>query len=810
MMVVHNNNKKFIFKYRWYRRGLRSLFVTFFMLSIALIVAHGQAEPITPPAIITSPGTYVLTGDVTGIYAGYGIKIEASDVVLDGQGFSLQGSNQQGIGILVNKYGTAISNVQIKNISLGDWDTAIRYNYVKGDEAKISSVSDTQISDSKVGVHVEYSDNIVLSDLSITDTDSGIVVNHESNNVTIDEATISKCGIGVILEYARGVTLSNSNVNTCEVYGIQTGNVDSLTISKTTVSDNKYAAITLANVNDFTLHSNVIARTQIGAALQLSSGIANGLIYDNLFQSKENIAKPSLATIVWYIEKQPGTNVMGGPYLGGNYWGSAEGQSGFSDSTPDSEGYGITDIPYEIDEYNIDKYPLHKTDKKSLSIETPQLYTPESSEYTNSSSDSALPLSITSMPFDDEEEIPDIGSVAVTNLFTSRPNQTQAPLSAEMRGLSSSALLSAEGMSFLVFVGAPDGATVWLIGDAGAEQAGVVSGGVLTVPVNPAGPFYNAYRITAPGYITFEERFRAYPSTSGMSVVLTVTMEPDHNESTSVEDSKEIVPILTLTSDINEDTLSESSLIPTPVNTPFVEPVLTYETTLTPLPTPVNTPFVEPVLTYEATLTPLPTPVNTPFVEPMVTYEPTLTPLPTAFETVVPDDITPIEEVVVTETLVPTGTGYLTFSANVDGATIVLIDADDKEHIVGTITQGSHIVPIEIGVDFYRAYRVEKDGYSTDSGYLYDYPDSDGENREVIAVLKEQFFNIIAAAGPNGQVTPPESAVKPGETLTIRISPDPGYKIEIVQVDGEVIENPGSEYTFTKIQSDHVLVASFN
>jgi len=765
MMIVHNT------RYKWYRRGLRSLLVVFLMLSVALCIAHAHAQPITPPAVITAPGTYVLTGDVTGIYEGYGIKIEASDVVLDGQGFNLHGSNRNDIGILVNKYGTALSNVEIKNIKLGDWGTAIRYNYVKSDETDTSSVSNTQIYNAKVGVHVEYSNNVVLSDLSITDTNSGIVVNHESSDVTIDNATITKCGIGVTLEHARGVTISNSNVNTCEVYGIQAGDVQDLSISKTTISDNKYAAITLANVNGFTLHSNVIARTDIGAALQLSSGVRNGLIYDNLFQSRENVVKPSTANAVWYVEKQPGTNIIDGPYLGGNYWGGAEGQSGFSDITPDSEGYGIADMPYEIDAYSIDKYPLHKTDKRSLPLEILQLYASEENEETSLASDSTSPLSITSMPLDGEEII-DISNVAVTNLFHSRPTQTQAPLSTETRGLSSSALLSVEGMSFLVFVGAPDGATVWLIGDAGAEQAGVVSGSVLTVPVDPAGPFYNSYRITAPGYATFEERFRTYPSTSGMSIVLTVTMEPDQrkgvysDESALVEVSTELDA-----QNFSEDTFSEVSSVPTP------------------FPTPVSSQLLS-------------------------TNEVSLIPSPTPFEMVLPEDALPVEEiaeeVLVITTPTPTGTGYLTFSANVDGATITLIDSYGKEHIVGTITEGSHIVPIEIGADSYRAYRIEKDGYGAVSGFFRDYPESDGENYEITVVLNEVLFNIIAAAGPNGQVTPSEATVKPGEDLTIRITPDPGYRIEVVQVNGEIIEEPGFEYTFINIQSDHVLVASFN
>ena len=851
--ISEDTTKKYINKYRWHQRVLRSLLVTFFLLSIMLTISYAQAEPITPPAIITMPGTYELTGDVTGIYDGYGIKIESSDVILDGQGFRLHGSNRAGIGILVNKYGVALSNVQIKNINLGNWDTAIRYNYVRGDEAAISSVSNVQISDSKVGVHVEYSNNILLADLAFTGTNSGIVVNHESNNITIDKTTIAQCGIGVTLENAQAITVSNSNVNTCEVYGVQAGNVQDLTISQTEFSNNKYAAITLANVNDFTIHSNVIANTQIGAALQLSSGVRNGLIYDNLFQSTENVAVQTIANVAWNTEKQPGTNIIGGPYIGGNFWGGAKGQSGFSDITPDNEGYGIIDTSFEIDAYNIDRYPLHKTDKTSIPVETPPVQSFVKTESDISSSDWA----ITSMPLD-EKEITD----TVANQFTSQPSQTLAP-STEIQGRSSSALLSVEGMSFLVFIGAPEGATVWLINDSGAEQAGIISGGVLTVPVNSAGPFYIAYRITAPGYATFEEEFRAYPSSSGLSVVYTIALKPASSDETS-----STLP-------------SIPTPFPTPASTPFVEPLPTYEEVLTL--TPTSTPFIEPVPTYEEVFTL--TPTSTPFVEPLPTYKEVMTPssTPTMLvqETIKPvDDITttstpimlvqetikpvddipttstpimlvqetikPVDdiptsstpemlvqetikpvvtttstpEMLVQETIKPvddipttpshTGIGSLTFLVNVDGATVILIDSNDKKHIAGTISQGTLVVPIEIDGDFYYAYRIEKAGYGTVEKYLHNYPKADGENYDITVELEEQSFTIIAAAGPNGTVGPTETIVQAGENLTIRITPSSGYRIEIVQVDGIVLEDPVTEYTFTNIQSDHVLVASFN
>ena len=756
-------------------------FATMLILLCMLCIAQVNAQPITPPATITAPGTYELTGDVSGIYEGYGIKIESSDVILDGRGFTLRGSNRDDVGILVNKYGTSVNNVEIKNIKLGEWGTAIHYNYVKdakGEKAGTNIVSNTQIYSSNAGVHVEYSDGITLQDIQITDTSSGLIVDHESSDIAIDKTSVTNCGTGVVLEHSRGVTLSNSNVNSCKVYGVQAENVQDLIIEKSSINDNKYAAITLADVRDFTIQSNVISRTEIGAALGFSSGVANGLIYDNHFQNRENVMKPSASNIAWNIEKQPGTNIMGGPYLGGNYWGGVEGHNGYSDTAPDSEGYGIADAPYEIDSYNIDKYPLHKTDKTSLPPEIIAPYTP-GGESADEEDHLLTPESeiIKAANETGSDNVTDIRDVAVTNLFTSQPAQTPAPNQVRSAGLSSSALLSVQGMSFLVFTGAPDGATVWLIGDSGAEQAGVVTEGILTVPVNPDGPFYNSYRITAPGYTTFEERFKVYPSTQGMSVLIPVHMLQDTGVAVNVEKTEipimqEPEPVIT-SREITE--FAVDSLMPT--STPVD-------------PDPIQAQAQTPVQT-SVVPTKLPTP------EPPKIEE--------------PEEDIPVEETPA-QNSTSAKTGYLTFSVNVDGAKVILIDNSDVEHSAGTVTKGSLVVPIALESEFYNAYRVEKDGYDAVFEYLHDFPEAGGENKTISVTLKEKpsTFTIVTAAGSNGEISPSgETIVNHGEALTIRMTPDAGYKIEVVLVDGEPVEDPTHEYTFTDVQSDHVLVVSF-
>jgi parallel beta-helix repeat protein len=60
---------------------------------------------------------------------------------------------------------------------------------------------------------------------------------------------------------------------------------------------------------------------------------------------------------VWNMAKTAGTNIVGGPYLGGNYWASPNG-TGFSQTHPD-RGDGFCDGSFSINQNNVDELPLH-------------------------------------------------------------------------------------------------------------------------------------------------------------------------------------------------------------------------------------------------------------------------------------------------------------------------------------------------------------------------------------------------------------------------------------------------------------------
>jgi len=83
------------------------------------------------------------------------------------------------------------------------------------------------------------------------------------------------------------------------------------------------------------------------------------------------------------------------------------------------------------------------------------------------------------------------------------------------------------------------------------------------------------------------------------------------------------------------------------------------------------------------------------------------------------------------------------------------------------------------------------------------------EDHEIVATFAISTFSIIASAGPGGSITPSGTiTVNYIPNLTFTITPDEGYRIKDVIVDG-VSVGAVSTYTFINITSDHSIQAIF-
>ena len=83
------------------------------------------------------------------------------------------------------------------------------------------------------------------------------------------------------------------------------------------------------------------------------------------------------------------------------------------------------------------------------------------------------------------------------------------------------------------------------------------------------------------------------------------------------------------------------------------------------------------------------------------------------------------------------------------------------------------------------------------------------DNVQVYVEDPSQIHTITATAGPGGSIDPSGSVqITDGKSRTFTITPDEGYFLSDVKVDGESI-GPKTSYTFTNVKANHTITAEF-
>jgi len=237
------------------------------------------------------------------------------------------------------------TNITVRDLVLTKNGAGVLLAYTEN-----SSVEDVTAANNDYyghGIYLDYSSNNTLSNNTASNNGYGIYL-YSSNNNTLVSNTVKKSHShnGILLKESSNNTLTNNTVNSNSQYGVHL-DYSNNNMLRDNIASNNWVGIYLLFSSNNTLTNNTCSNnTNCGIELGYSS---NNTIYNNYFNNTNNAYDDGANT--WNTTKTLGTNIVGGPYLGGNYWSDYNGT--------DTEGDGFGETPYNITgDSNKDYLPL--------------------------------------------------------------------------------------------------------------------------------------------------------------------------------------------------------------------------------------------------------------------------------------------------------------------------------------------------------------------------------------------------------------------------------------------------------------------
>jgi len=197
-------------------------------------------------------------------------------------------------------------------------------------------------------------DGITISGFNATNASSycaGIFV--ISDNNTIIGNDLSENNYGVFVYYSSENKIIENNASSNGI-GFTTYSSPNNTFHDNNAYENSYA-IALYNTYNNSFYTNNFSGNDL--SIRLSNTYYN-LFYNNIFNNTDDLLIDGANMNRWNINKTPAATIIGGPYMGGNFWSKPNG-TGFSQNCTDPDRDGICNSSYTlIADTDIDYLPI--------------------------------------------------------------------------------------------------------------------------------------------------------------------------------------------------------------------------------------------------------------------------------------------------------------------------------------------------------------------------------------------------------------------------------------------------------------------
>jgi len=257
-------------------------------------------------------------------------------------------NNAKAGDIIVLKPGTYTENVKVNKSSI-----TIKSESGNPDNTEVKSTSKSKdvfsLSGNYIkinGLKISGASNAGYSGISLSSCTSCNI----QNNKLVDNSR------GIYLLSSRKLTISGNTVTNDNTYGIVLANAYNSTISGNTAYNNA-RGLYIGSSDDNIVSGNTVKDNSVIGFFICGLSDRNS-IYNNYFNDVNVTVKNGIGN-VYNTAKTSGTNIIGGRYIGGNFWGNPSG-TGFSQKAVDADGDGISDSPYKniSGSINTDNLPL--------------------------------------------------------------------------------------------------------------------------------------------------------------------------------------------------------------------------------------------------------------------------------------------------------------------------------------------------------------------------------------------------------------------------------------------------------------------
>lgn len=248
---------------------------------------------------------------------------------------------------------------------------------IQADNITVQGFLITGAGDNCSGIYLNDSNNCLLENNKLFNNSEGIHLESSAKNRVFNNV-ILKVSRGIIIEQSEYNSVASNKASKCR-YGIYLLNSKGNRVSKNTVLENKEYGIILSASNDNTLSENTVSNNGRGVHIGTSDGNTlsdntitlnevcglfvcprsdKNLVFNNYFNNTLNAEANNGTANAYNKPKTTGTNIIGGPYIGGNFWAMPNG-TGFSETASDLDGNGIADERYTLENsHYIDYLPL--------------------------------------------------------------------------------------------------------------------------------------------------------------------------------------------------------------------------------------------------------------------------------------------------------------------------------------------------------------------------------------------------------------------------------------------------------------------